>query len=121
MTEPDAIARLRQAIEMKHGVWIPPTSDDARAIIAHIEMLSAANTVWEKQWNAVSDFLQTAERERDTAAAALAQRDAQIVAWLREIAAQPISEGDTGQAVARRIACEFFADAIERGEYKEPK
>ena len=37
MTEPDAIARLRQAIEMKYGVWIPPTSDDARAILAHID------------------------------------------------------------------------------------
>ena len=89
----DAIAVLREELALKTG-WPEPcsvTQDDARAIVAAY----------------------------DAAVAALARRDAQIVAWLREIAAQPVSEGDTGQAVARRIACEFFADAIEACEYKE--
>lgn len=40
-----------------------------------------------------------------------------IVAWLLEVADEPAQEGDAGQALARRIAARFFANAIARGEH----
>jgi hypothetical protein len=84
---------LREELALKTG-WPEPcsvTQDDARAILAHIDALTA---------------------ERDTAVAALAQRDAQIVAWLREKAR--LYEGSCTAA-----ACLALIGAIKRSEYKE--
>lgn len=63
-----------------------------------------ADTVHEALWQA--------ERERDAAVAALAQRDTDIVAWLRNEA------DDWGRHSVVRSALRNAARVVERGEYR---
>jgi hypothetical protein len=93
----DAVERLRQAAfrpaELTPGLTVVGQYD-LRAILAHIDALTA---------------------ERDAAVAALAQRDADIVAWLRvEAANAPVvrDDCDVGEWLSDA------ADAIEAGAYK---
>ncbi len=116
MTEAqDTIARLRAIAGLHFETHVPLSMNDARAILAHIDALTAER---DHARNIAHDALEQLGKAADERDAALAKVP-KIVSWLREIAAQPVSDGDTGQAVARRIACEFFAVAIERGEYEE--
>jgi hypothetical protein len=89
----DAIERLRSFGEGNGHLHY----DDARAIIAHIDALTA---------------------ERDTAVAALAQRDAQIVAWLRS-GFDVYPHGTFARCREMQSYWNEVADAIEAGDYKE--
>ena len=72
----DAIERLRMLAAYRgndHAGWY--TSDDARAICAHIDALTHEDANIAKVFHEILARAEKAERERDTAVAALAQLD----------------------------------------------
>lgn len=117
----DAIARLRELAE-REMAFDTFSAEEARAILAHIDeltrergALSARLEVHPSGYDGIACRDETIKQleakaarlmtERDTAVAALARRDADIVAWLRGMS------GGAKMPLA-------LADAIERGEYR---
>jgi hypothetical protein len=109
-----AMAVVRHMVE---GLPEPatPAGDDADLLDEIAEAISdTLDMDWQPSW-AAPNILALINRERAAAhAAGRAEERADVVAWLR-------TEAGRIDDLNRHVDTHLFADAIERGQHKEPK